>query len=456
MSVSRTLLSLSGLAAIATAQVPDGYAVFGTFASGSGTGRGIFFAHPRDSSAPIIPVTNLPQNLSDAGSGSRGVAALMRRPSDGAILAGERAPGGASVDLHVLHLSGSQVVFAQLFSCGTSAGVGEIPQFGMLPDGRVVVAATDLEPGGQLSHFFNGGGYNWQGLSILDTDSGTFTAIPVSNWNAFVGVMNGMAVSRDGSTVYLGAYISSSSGALWEIPLAGGTATQVAALPFGDSNVAIDHDDTVLLTTLNGPPNFFRYDPFTTQLTTIPSSSGPLNAVAVEPSTGNYFLATANAGTPPRSLLWRTPTGTETVLQVTPTTATISSIDSNPNPENYGAGTPGTAAYRWLTAPNPGGLPEVGNTSFSLTVAADQSIAAPGVVMLGQAAIAPLTVLGVDVVVDPSSAVFLGSVLVDTAEVPLPLPANPALVGIELYAQSFWIEPAGNLTASNGVSMTVL
>ncbi|MCA8953439.1 MAG: hypothetical protein KDE27_28255 [Planctomycetes bacterium] len=450
-----TLLVTLTLATGAFAQVPDGYVVFGTFSTSSPDGRGIFFAHPRDSSAPFLEVTNLPQNLSNAGSGSRGVASLLRRPGDGALLVGERAPSGASLDFHVLQLAGQQVVFAQLFSCGTSAGVGEIPQFGLLPDGRVVLSATDLQPGGVMSHFTNGA-YGWQGLAILDTESGAFAAIPVSNWSAFTGVINGMAVSRDGQTVWLGAYISVSSGALWQVPVAGGAMTQVAALPFGDSNVAVDHDDSVLLTTLNGPPNLFRYDPTTTQLAVIPSNSGPLNAIAVEPATGNYLIATANAGTPARSLVWRTPTGSETVLQATPTNATISAVSSNPNPENYGAGTPGTTSYHWLTAPNPGGLPELGNQQFSLTVASEQSIVAPGVIMVGFAPSAPVTVVGVDVYVAQGAAVYFTTVLADTATLDVPLPTDPSFVGLELFAQSFWAEPAGGLAASDAVSMTIL
>src|SRR5262249_32165208 len=115
-------------AVTACAQVPDGYVVFGSFAGGTTTGQGIFFCHPRATPGPAAAGPTLPQSLSSAGSGSRGVAALLRRPTDGALIVGERAPAGASVDLHVLHLSGNSVVLAQLFSCGTSANVGEIPQ----------------------------------------------------------------------------------------------------------------------------------------------------------------------------------------------------------------------------------------------------------------------------------------------------------------------------------------
>jgi hypothetical protein len=442
------------LAAPAFAQIPDGHVVFGSFGSGTGV-QGIYFTHPRDTTAQPVAITNLPSDLNNQGTGSRGVAALARRSSDGALLAGERAPAGASVDFWVLRLQGSQVVLAQSYSCGTSAGVGEIPQFGQLPDGRVVIAATDLLAGGQMAHFFNGGGYNWQGLSILNPQNGAFSTIAVSNWNQFVGVMNGMAVSRDGNFVYLGEYISTTAGSLWVIPTAGGTGT-IVNLPFGASNVAVDLDGTVLVTTLNGPPNLFRYDPVAQSTTVVTTTTGPLNAIVIESATGNYQMATANGGTPSRSLLWRTPAGPENVL-LSPQLGTISSVDVNPNPEVYGAGSPLPSAYAWRLSPNPGGLPLVGNTNFSLTVGASPGTVAAGLFLVGAAKSAPLSVLGIDVLVDPAGAVALSGSLTDTAILPLPLPNQPSLVGAQLFAQSIWIDlTTSSFAASAGVELTVL
>ena len=441
------------LSAAVAAQVPDGYIVFGTFATGSAF-QGVYFAHPRDTSAAPIAVTNLPADLANLGTGSHGVAALARRASDGAILAGERAPAGASVDFWVLRLVGSTVTLAQSFSCGTSAGVGEIPQFGQLPDGRIVIAATDLQPGGQLAHFFNNGGYNWQGLSILNPVSGAFSTVPVSNWGSFTGVMNGMAVAADGATIWLGEYISTTSGSLWQIPVTGGTAVLAAQLPFGASNVAVDSDGTVLVTTLNGPPNLFRYDPVGTTLQPIPTSTGALNAVAVETVTGNFVMATANAGVPARSLVWRTPAGPDNVL-LTPGLSTISSLDLNPNPESYGVGSPGAASYAWRLAPNPGGLPLAGSSTFSLTVGASVATTAPGLFAIGFAASPPISVFGITVLVDPSSVVVLGTVLADTATLPVPLTAGPGLIGLQLFVQGIFLEP-NTFVASPGVSFTVL
>lgn len=442
-------------AAAAAAQIPDGYVLFGTFGSGTGT-QGLYFAHPRDTVQMVTPVLGLPADLNGTGSGSRGVAAVARRDRDGAVLAGERAPAGASVDFWVLQLVGNQVSVAQSYSCGTSAGVGEIPQFGQLPDGRIVVAATDLVAGSQMAHFFNGGGYNWQGLSILNPVSGAFTTVSVSNWNQFVGVMNGMAVSRDGNFVYLGEYISTSSGALWEIPIGGGTMTQAAALPFGASNVTVDQDGTVLVTTLNGPPNLFRYDPVSQSTTVVTTTTGPLNAILLESVTGNYMMATANAGTPNRSLIWRSPAGPDNTL-LSPGLGTISAVAINPNPESYGTGTAGAASYAWQLAPNAGGLPQNGNAGFSLTLASDVPSTAIGLVGIAFAKIAPTPVFGIDLLIDPTGAVLLPTTLVDSATIALPLPTGASFVGLSLFGQAVLIEtPSGQFVASPGVELTVL
>jgi hypothetical protein len=452
-SLSRPAALAALLAAAAVAQVPDGYVVFGTFASGSAT-QGIYFAHPRDTLAPPIAVTNLPPNLNNLGTGSHGTAALARRISDGALLVGERAPAGNSVDLWVLKLTGSNVTLAQSFSCGTSMGSGEIPQFGQLPDGRVVVAATDLAAGGQMAHFFNNGGYNWQGLSILNLTSGAFTTVPVSNWGSFVGVMNGMAVSRDGTKIWLGAYISVSAGALWEIPVTGGTAVLAANLPFGASNVTVDYDETVLVTTLNGPPNLYRYDPVAQSLSAIPTTSGPMNAIVVEQATGNFMTATGNSGLPPRSLMWRTPGGSDNIL-LSPNLGTISAVDIDHNPEVYGAGTPGAATYDWQM-PNPGGLPLAGHAGFSLTVESSVPMMAPGLFAVGVTASEPTPVFGINLLVDPNGAVVVGASLADFATLPLSLAAGPSLIGAALVVQGIFLEPSSQLVASPGVSFTVL
>jgi hypothetical protein len=428
--------------------------VFGSFQGAAGT-NGIFFAHPRDPMRAIVDVTNLPPALAHDTSGRRGVACLVYRRSDGAIIAGERSPPGTSVDLHVLRLQGNAVVSAQLFSVGTSVGAGEIPQCALLPDGRIVLAATDLAAGGPLAQFQTQQ-YNWEGIGILDTKSGGVTPIAIPNLSQFPGVINGLAVSQDGTQIYIGNYISASSGDMWRVPVAGGIATQVATFPCGPSNVAIDNDGTVLVVTLNGPPNLFRHDPAANTTRPITTVTGPMNCIAVERVSGNYAVATANAGLPPRSLFWLTPPGQETMLS-SPNRATLAAIDVNPNPEAFGVASDGQAAYSWELAPNPGGLPLVGNTGFSVTVRASNSVQSTAVLVVGSGRLASgLPVLGATIHVDPGNAFTIQLPFQYSQTMPLPLPNLNSLRGVRLYAQSVHYEGGSSLAASPGLELTIL
>src|SRR5690606_8802378 len=141
---------------------------------------GIYYSHPRDPLVPVGRIRNLPPDLEYVPSLRGGCASVLYRPSDGALIAGERAPAGRSVDLHVLHLAGDTVARSHGFSVGTSVGVGEIVQSALLPDGRVVVAASDLMAGGPLAQVQTLR-YNWQGIGIVDTIAGNITPIPVTN-----------------------------------------------------------------------------------------------------------------------------------------------------------------------------------------------------------------------------------------------------------------------------------
>jgi hypothetical protein len=451
---SAAVFAFSLLAGAAIAQVPDGYIVFGSFQGTAGQ-NGIFFAHPRDPQAAWIEVTGLSPALANDPSGRRGASSLFRL-RDGRLVAGERAPTDTSVDVHVLTLNGAHVVHAQLFSVGTSAGQGEVPQAAPLPDGRIVVAATGLRPGGPLSHFLTAQ-YQWEGIGILDPVGGGIVPVPIANLGSFPGVINGMAVSADGSTAYVGNYISTTSGDLWAVPLPhGGTAVQVATLPAGASNVAVDLDGTVLVTTLNGPPNLYRYDPVALTTTPVPTTTGPLNAIALETVTGNYVLATANAGVPVRALVWMTPGGAEHVLQ-SPNLATISCLDVNPNPEQYGTGTAGQTTYAWQLAPNPGGLPEAGNAAFSLTLTSAAAVPSQVLVAvsLGKAA---TTIAGVELLVDPTAAIsYLDTMVGSPLVVPFAIPNDVGLRGLALFAQTLHLELVTTALASSpAVELTIL
>lgn len=454
---------LSALALLTTcltgaiAQVPEGYYAWCSFQSSRRGQTGVFFSHPRNPGAPIV-VTGLTADLKwdQVNAVNQGASCLLRRPSDGVLIVGERAPQDHSVDLHFLTLVGSAVYRDVLYSVGTSNGSGEIPQTSLLPDGRVLVAATGLSSGPLA--LYNTVAYGMEGVGILDPVSGRLTPVPITNGAKLPGVYNGMVASPDGKTCYLGTWVSGTQGDVWAIPLpGGGTATKVASVNAGLSNLAIDVDGKLLIATLNGPPNLYKVDLGNNKVEAIKTANGPLNAIAVETVSGNYAIASANSGIPFRSVFWMERGGKEHLL-TSPDKATISGIDINPNPEAYGPATAGPLnSYAWALSPNPGGLPTTGNSNFSLTLDAERGIGLPGVFLVSLARlIKPITALGVQVCIDPTQILVTGVVMpAKRMTIPMPLPADTSLAGIELYFQTLHLE--GNaFAASSGLAVTIL
>jgi hypothetical protein len=453
LSFSRALTAL--LASPLCAQIPDGHIVWSSQQGTTGQ-NGIFHSHPRDPLVPVGVIGNLPPALAYSPAGARGCASVLYRRRDGALIAGERAPNGTSVDLWVLHLHGDDVAWAQSFSVGTGAAFGEICQSSLLPDGRVVVGASGLAAGSPLAQVLTAQ-YQWQGIGIVDTEGGGVTPIAVTNLAQIAGVVNGLAASRDGATVYFCTWINNGSGELWSVATAGGAATSLAALPGGPASVSIDNDGTIVLPVLvpGSAANVQRFDPVTQALTPIPTTAGPLNCLAVETVTGNFVVATRETGTPPRSLYWMTPAGAQTLL-ASPNLATINGIDVNPTPEVVAPGTPGLGTYDWQVAPNPGGLPLLGSP-FSLTLAPSGSPSGLAAAVFGFARLpAPVPLFGADLHVDPTDAIvqlFFGGAPQTFA---IPIPVAPVLRGFRFYGQTLHDEGAATLAASSLVEVTVL
>ena len=448
-----TSLPLLVCAASAAAQVPQGWYAFGTFAGATSTlTRGIFLAHPR-SAAPVTAVTGLTGDLTVTGT-----ACILYRESDGALLVGERAPAATSVDVHVLQLSGTAVVADMPISVGTGNSVGEIPQMGWLPDGRVVVAATDLSDGPLKNYLTTR--YGWQGLGIVDTQNATVTPVPISNGATIVDVFNALAVAPDGQSVYLGTYVSNTSGDIWNVPLpAGGPATLVANLPGGISNMAFDDQGYLWVTDAYTSQGLYKVDLATNTFVTVPHSAGAINGIAFEHTTGNFAFVTGGAGVPARSGFWTDPAGTNNLLATPAGIATPSGVAIRPNPARHGTGSAAANRYDWALRPNPGGLPLTGNAGFSLTLRTTGSgTTLAGVYLIATQALAtPLHVLGVDLWLDPATIHLSGLVpAAPLATIPLPIPADPSLVGLPLFAQGFALEAGDLLGATPAVAFTTL
>lgn len=127
-----------------------------------------------------------------------------------------------------------------------------------------------------------------------------------------------------------------------------------------------------------------------------------------------------------------------------------------PGATNFGAATGcRTDALAAMTA-----VPSIGNAGFGI-VGTRAPANAAGLSLLSLAALpAPLSVLGIDLLVDVNAGVssFVQANALGTREVAFALPNNPTFAGAAVAAQFGWIDPScpTGLSASNALAVIVL
>lgn len=238
-------------------------------------------------------------------------------------------------------------------------------------------------------------------------------------------------------------------------PMPGGSATVSASLL--SNSLVVDFqgsggfpwsDRADIDLSLHGPANQevhlqLPVNPFTTTVTVAGQSLGQGSAMVTN--------IPAN-GVLPISVLV-----TRSVLQGT---GSMTLSWSYPNVTNAGAATPGCLGPAIAGAQ---GEPLLGNTGFGITCAnAPASSGALSIIGLSGFSTTPLNIAGINLWVDPNlpvSTSFQTSDAQGDILRPLPVPADPNLVGLEMWAQFLLVEPAGctptNLSASNALRIVV-
>jgi hypothetical protein len=439
------LVAFLAATASAPAQVPDGWYVASCFGGPLGSG-GLFFVHPRNPGAPV-PVTGLgPDLLGPAGGfpyeGAKGV---LLRPSDGALIVGEIAPPGSSIDLHVLTLSGSAAAADVQISVGISGAgsfpgqIGRIAQCALLPNGDVLVGVDSIASGplaGQI-------------LGTIDLAAGTVSPVPVVPVPA--GFLNALAIDAAGTTAYLGMLTSVTLSTIQTVPVpGGGSPALLVALADTVTNLSVESAGSLVAAggTIAG---LYRVTLAGT-VTPMPGAAIFPNAVAVEAVTGGFALGSSLSGP---TAYWLSALGPTTTL-ASLGTGYMSGIAVSPNPEAFGTGSPGNNLYSWALAPNPGGLPTAGNGSFSLTVGSSPGTA-PGIWAASLLPGTGIPILGVAVWIDPSTLLTVQP-LPPSGTIPLPIPPLPSLAGQRVFFQTFHLDPGApsGFASSGGVEATVI
>jgi len=459
----------------AAAQVPEGSAIVGTYSGPISSGASGLFMVPL-AGGPILPVTGLPPELQQVGGGSyqQGVGSVGYRTEDGAIVVGTvgsaASPMGGAIELFLLHLNGSAVDPARTrqILLGTTGNVGgALVQ--PLPDGRILVTASDaggaLTTGPMANHLF----------AIVDVSAPVpaFTLLPTPPGS---GVGGGMTVDPTGQFVYyllttnIGSAVNRVAN-LHRWDLVNNAHCVIANWP-GEwaKGVFCDDDGTVYVSANDGTAvthimHAVHPDGCNSAVVTSQTSSLPLAAaaLALDRASGRFVVQTAGwaPGFPSTwfnslSLVDAT-TGAVTVIASPPAGGwglMSASVAVNNAIDSYGPRSDGQNHYWFENFANPGGQPTIGNSGFSLTMRAlpNAPVLSFLALSLGRGS---MTIAGVEVLVDVSSAVT--QFIVPGLSVPYSwsIPNDPAFSGLEITAQSIHLEANNGLGASRGLTFTI-
>lgn len=430
MRPTSLLSALAITASFASAQIPSGHYVVSSLRPPSQTAGGLAIVHPTGAVPPVV-ISGLSAGLTGAGGPNYSGANCVEHAPDGFILVGEVAAPGDSVDLHQILVSGGSVLLDLSVNIGVGSPNGQDPaisQIAMLANGNAVFSFNSLDSTGPLVG---------DGIGLIDRFQQTVSAIPIASFPA--GTINGLAVDESAGLIYFGMW---GQGTVWSIPIAGGTPTQLAQVASSIWNLDVDQDGNVLVC---AGSQVVRLDAQGGQvLETI--QTGSTMGIEVEHSTGDpiaYVFSTTirrldGSGTNIQSGVLSHASGL-TVAQ--------SAVD-------YGIATPGSTDYAFQTFPGVGGLPIAGNASYAVQVNAADGNNNLGV-MVASFNLGSLPLLGIQLLVDPTSAVALGAFPAGSP-VPLALPAG--LLPTIVFLQSVHLD-AGNpsgLAATQGLQLTTI
>ncbi|MCA8977151.1 MAG: hypothetical protein KDC98_20680 [Planctomycetes bacterium] len=471
LSVTTGIVAL--FSTVAPTQIPDGwmltgcYRYLGTLPCPIAGFGGIHALDPR--AGTVMPITGVPPEVLGTVPAStflHGADFAIRVPDTDLVVTNGWGDStfGQQMPVYVLQLAGLQVVWGTRYDVGQLAaapwGSAGLPQARALADGRVVMAVdpTTFAVGEALAS-------TW--LAILDTalqpaHPSALTTVPMGPLPS--GSPNAMALDLDQGTAWIGVFDHPNS-TIYRVDFPqGGTPTTVLTMPNQlITGLALQSDGGLLATSnsvVNDAAKLLRLPPNQPAAVTFPQVTSLYFAegLRIEPATGDIFLIAGS--TCDRRDVYR-------IAPADPATGAIStavpqpaagwgvpsSLDLDPDPEVYGTASGVALDVHWQVAPNAGGLPRVGNTSFGLELAAPVPPAVAGVLFGFARGPAPshptLNLLLAPVI----SMVLLPAT---TMAVPLGIPNSGSLAGLRIHAQCVFADASLGLGASAGALLTVL
>ncbi len=444
------------------AQIPDGHFAMSSAQAQplccgpwAGVG-GIYVGHPRVPGG-MQPVQGLPRSLTGAGFRAfRGGNSIEIDPETGELILGEVAFIGQTVHVHRISLSGLNVADIQSLGVGvsTSPERGDVAQTAALPGRRVLIGGYSVR--GRI------GAGGLTNLAVADFEAGTVTAL-FPTWTATtaastVNKLNALCADVARGTGYLGVHDNVSQSQIYSFPLSLATPpTLLAAVPGRVSQLAVDANGDLIVAYWNAVASISRVSRSGASVTPLLTGFNQVNALAIEPATGAFIIVANDfltsgvwyydpaAGTRPQ-FLTNTATGGHAVGIGT-------GLVCAPAPTHYGAPS-GPDVFPWSQAPRAGGLPLLGEQRFQIGLDNPGGVPVTAAAWWMAAGPASLpTPFGVTLLVLPAS--FFTAPFGPGLTQRVPIPANPALLGGQLYTQGFVLNASG-LSASDGLRITIL
>jgi len=331
----------------------------------------------------------------------------------------------------------------------------------LLPDGRVVVVADNLG--------FTNGPMASSPIAILNDKPTIPTLTPIKLSGNLLGrFMYGVALAPDGKTAYVTTQTTGLGfvpGRLYSIDLtktSAVTPTLLYTWPKGLLGKIAAGRDGVLYASRFDPSNTtmssieqISVKNNTTVVKSIPvSTKTPIIGPALVRATGQFVFVSAiwPNTVSNRSVLMSDSKGKLSLL-AGPQTGGWGmpwAIDINNSFEAYGQ-TQGQDRHWFEEFPNPGGLPEVGNQKFSLTLRSQTAPLATFLAIgLGKSNI---PFMGVHVLAQPTAVPYLSPSKSSTFLASIP--NNPALRNIRVFVQGVYVERGGGWAATRGLDLSI-
>ena len=449
---AQSLLTISALAPLATAQIPNNSAIVSRFQPYLTLDQGGLSVVDLNNPGLSTEITGLSTELTGSNlmlDIADGAGCLLFDERTGQIIVGEHTPPGDEIDIHVLTLSGMNVALDERYTLGVVPnGQGWVNQLGWL-NGDIVFTVDWEGPatGVMAGHRFG----------ILRTQAGPpgtpGAIVPIPTTTVPTGRLITLTVDERHGFAYFGVDDLNANTNIFRIAVPGDgvtpePVTYITSIPALALNFAIDTEGQLLVSTWQNP--IYRVDITqpTTPVTQVALALNDANGLAIENVTGDAVVAVYDTG----EVYRRKNDGTLDLL--TTVDGGTSGVAIHQQVGTYGKPTPGQNTYEWELGSSLANAPYLGNTDFAFQMNAEPAAPAASLLALsfGRSSI---PAIGLQILVDPLTAVVPSVPAATSSSYALPLPVNPSLIGTLLTAQSVHLEWNFALAASRGLSVTL-